>query len=184
MDSPGEILRIDRITRFIVSMPVIGVALLFSFVATATEVSIKSIMDNPAQYHGRTVSMKGVAREVEEKISRKGNRYTTFRVSDASGGAMTVFSWRHLGIKIGEHVLVSGIFRQVKRVGDRTFYNQVDADSVSALDSAGADTRLDWGGGAVVGPGTGKVPLPYPRSDLGNSRGPITRPSPNPGGLW
>lgn len=53
--------------------------LLLALTAQAAEVSIKSILDDPAKYDGHNVTVKGKALSVKPTASRRGNAYTTFQ---------------------------------------------------------------------------------------------------------
>lgn len=107
--------------------------LLSVLIAHAAETTVKAILENPSRYDGQEVTVTGKASEVKATISRRGNPYTTFRLTDASGGAMTVYSRGHPDVKSGDAVHVTGTFQRVKRVGQDTFYNQIDANQISPV---------------------------------------------------
>ncbi len=107
--------------------------LLSGLVAHAADTTVKAILENPSQYDGQEVTVTGKALEVKATISRQGNPYTTCRLTDASGAAMTVYSRGHPDVKAGDAVQVTGTFQRVKRVGRYTFYNQIDADHISPV---------------------------------------------------
>lgn len=107
-------------------------AMLLATVSTnAAEVSIHSIFTNPAQYDGQTVTLRGAAVAVKETVSRRGNDYTTFKLQDPSGEAISIFAWGHPALANSDRVEVVGVFQQVRHVGRYTFYNEVEAQSVS-----------------------------------------------------
>jgi hypothetical protein len=70
---------------------------------------------------------------VKPTISRRGNAYTTFQVSDSSGVAVKVFIWGHGAVSSSDAVRVTGTFHRVKRVGQSTFYNEIEASRVLPL---------------------------------------------------
>src|SRR6478736_4064270 len=113
-------------------VPVIGLILFFTVATHAGEVRIQSIMRNPAQFDGKSVTISGTATAVNETISHSGNAYSTFEVQDADA-AIKVFTWGHPGTKAGDLVQVTGVFQQVKRVRQYTFYNEVEAQSVTPI---------------------------------------------------
>jgi hypothetical protein len=106
--------------------------LLLAGSASAGNVSIRAITGNPAQYDHQSVTVLGVATAVAKPTSRAGNPYTTFRVQDADGSSVKVFTFGHPTIKDGDRVEVTGVFEQVKRVRNYTFYNEIDATNVQA----------------------------------------------------
>jgi len=67
---------------------------------------------------------------VKPTISRRGNAYTTLQVQD-TGPGITVFTYGHLNIVNGDRVEVTGVFSQIKHVGSYTFYNEIEASSVT-----------------------------------------------------
>ncbi len=111
-----------------------GFSLLFvGVLASAAEVSVKALTENPAQFDGQTVTLRGTATALKATTSRTGNDYTTFQVKDSSRAAVRVFSRGHPTMKEGDPVEVVGVFQQVKRVGRSTFYNEVEAQTVRPL---------------------------------------------------
>ena len=112
--------------------PITGLILFFTFASHAAEVPIQSIIRNPAQFDGKSVTIRGTAAAVNETISHSGNAYSTFEVQDADA-AIKVFTWGHPGTKAGDLVQVTGVFQQVKRVRQYTFYNEIEAQNVTPI---------------------------------------------------
>jgi RecJ-like exonuclease len=122
---------INQIRKWV---PVIGLILFFTVATHAGEVRIQSIIRNPAQFDGKSVTISGTATAVNETISHSGNAYSTFEVQDADAAiTIKVFTWGHPGTKAGDLVQVTGVFQQVKRVRQYTFYNEVEAQSVTPI---------------------------------------------------
>jgi hypothetical protein len=113
------------------SIASVALVLLFVFACGAAEVDIGSIVGNPAQFDGKIIAIRGTASAVRETVSRAGNPYATLQVQDKTG-AMKVFTFGHPGIKNGECVEVSGVYKQVNRKGPNTFYNEIEAQSVAS----------------------------------------------------
>jgi len=90
------------------------------------DVTISEILSNPNKYHLKTVLVKGEVLAVKHKISRKGNPYTVFALSDGTS-AIKIFTFGTPEINRGNRVKVKGIFYKVKYVGRYTFYNEIDA---------------------------------------------------------
>jgi hypothetical protein len=99
--------------------------------SSGAEDDIGSIVGNPAQFHGKTVTVRGTASAVRETVSRAGNPYATFQLQDKTGG-IKVFTFGHPGIKIGDCVEVRGTYLQVNRKGPNTFYNEIEAQNVAS----------------------------------------------------
>jgi hypothetical protein len=104
--------------------------LLLTVVGCSTETTVSSISANPAQFDGKSVTVRGTVAELRETISRAGNHYSTFQIRDPTGHATKVFIWGHPSIMNGDPAEVTGVFQQVRRVGRYTFYNEIDAQSV------------------------------------------------------
>jgi hypothetical protein len=57
----------------------------------------------------------------------------TPRLKFKAGAAIKVFTWGHPGTKAGDIVRVTEVFQQVKRVRQYTFYNEIEAQSVTPI---------------------------------------------------
>ncbi len=98
--------------------------------AQAIKTTVGDILSSPDKYDGKTVQVEGKAQSIKSKTSKKGNPYTTFKVSGA-GDTLTVFSFGTLSIEEGNKVRVMGRYQKVKQVGRYTFYNEIDASGGS-----------------------------------------------------
>ena len=95
--------------------------------AQAVKTTVATILANPDQYDGKMVEVAGQSTAIKSKTSRKGNPYTTFKVTD-NGNTLSVFSFGTLPIKDGDSVRVRGRYQKVKHVPPSfTFYNEIDA---------------------------------------------------------
>jgi len=92
----------------------------------AQVVTISEILSNPDKYHLKTVLVKGEVLDVKHKVSKRGNPYTVFAVSDGTS-AIKIFTFGTPEINRGDRVKVKGIFYKVRYVGRYTFYNEIDA---------------------------------------------------------
>ena len=108
-----------------------GLILCLTVSCNAAEPKISDILASPAQFDGKTVTVRGMAAAVKETTSRKGNDYTTFRVQDSGGAPIVIFTFGHLGIRNADCVLVIGVFEKVKNVGPYTFYDEIEAQRVA-----------------------------------------------------
>ena len=98
--------------------------------ASALSASPTEILTNPDRYDGQAVTIRGTVTNLRETVSRRGNPYYTFDLSDGTR-AIKVFSFGKAPCKIGQATTVDGTFEKVKRQGRYTFYNEVEAASVS-----------------------------------------------------
>jgi len=114
------------------AIQVVIMILLASFALAGGKISVADLLQNPERYDGKTVIVEGKIISYQERFSRRGNPYTTFRLED-NGFSVAVFAWGHLGLKDGLRVRVSGVFQRVKRVGRYTFYNEISADKIQLL---------------------------------------------------
>jgi cytochrome c-type biogenesis protein CcmE len=90
------------------------------------------ILQSPDKYDGKMVQVEGKVIAPNFKTSKKGNAYTTFKVTDPQDNTLSVFSFGTLQIEQGETVKVMGRFQKVKQVPPRyTFYNEIDASGGS-----------------------------------------------------
>jgi len=96
----------------------------------ASAATVADIAKDPAAFDQKTVTASGTAQEVNSRTSRRGNPYTSFRLSD-EGEAVKVFTFGTPAIKEGQRVEVRGVFQRVKQVGAYTFHDEIDASSVT-----------------------------------------------------
>ncbi len=111
-------------TGFMMSTPATCIA--------ADEV-ICSIARKPQEFDHKNITLKGVAIDVKETISRRGNDYTTFKLQDPAGCAVKVFSWGHQTLNGCDQVSVDGVFETEHHQGQYTFYNEIQAAKVTCL---------------------------------------------------
>lgn len=112
----------------------VGVALLVLFWCSAiraTEVAVHSIVATPAKFDHQQVSLEGNVVDLKETTSHARNDYTTFKLQDTSGSALTIFIWGHPALANGECVRVDGVFETEHHAGQYTFYNEVEATHVT-----------------------------------------------------
>jgi len=95
--------------------------------------SIGDILARPAAFDGRELLLEGKASAIDPRTSRRGNEYFTFRLSDATGASLKVFSRGKLAIAPGDRVEVRGRFQRERRVGRYTFTNEVEAQHIRKL---------------------------------------------------
>jgi DNA polymerase III alpha subunit len=100
--------------------------LTFYVYANAQVQTVSEILNHPDKYHLKTVLVKGEVLDVKHKVSKRGNPYIVFVLSDGKK-SLNVFTFGTPEINVGDKVKVEGIFYKVKYVGRYTFYNEIDA---------------------------------------------------------
>ena len=111
---------------------ILACVLLFIFCIEASAVAgtcstIKDIYSNAEHCDGQQVVLKGQVSKLKHQKSGKGNKYTTFLVSDNTSRPMKVFTFSHLqDISEGDSVMVSGTFKKVSATKDYEFPMQVN----------------------------------------------------------
>jgi DNA/RNA endonuclease YhcR with UshA esterase domain len=118
--------RFNFLPLFRVFILLLITVLSFYSCTNAQVVTISEILSNPDKYHLKTVLVKGEVLDVKHKVSKKGNPYTVFALSDGTS-AIKIFTFGTPEINRGDKVKVKGIFYKVRYVGRYTFYNEIDA---------------------------------------------------------
>ncbi len=103
-----------------------------SSVCAAGNDTVHAIVENPAGYDHRSITLQGTAEEVKETTSRRGNDYTTFKLHDPNGSeALNVFIWGHPTLGTLNCVQVEGVFEVEHHQGQYTFRNELEATKVT-----------------------------------------------------
>jgi hypothetical protein len=81
-----------------------------------------------ARHDGRSVAVEGKVKRYQARVSKRDNPYATFVLVDGKS-EVNVYLRAHVlpALKDGERVRVTGVYRKVKRVGTRTFKNEIEA---------------------------------------------------------
>ena len=85
---------------------------------------------DPVASDGRVVTVEGTVQGLDARVSHRGNAYFTFDL-DTGTGAVRVFQFGAPECVVGSRALVAGVFHRVKRVGNYTFYDEIDAERVT-----------------------------------------------------
>ena len=101
----GTMMGSRRATRTLALVCVLALASPARWASAAT---VAEIAKNPAAFDGKPVFVTGTAGEISSRTSRRGNRSTTFTLSD-QGEAVKVFTFGTPTIKDGDRVEVSGV---------------------------------------------------------------------------
>ncbi len=102
--------------------------------AQPIKTTIAEILANPDTFDGKMVLVEGKVEAIKEKISRKGNPYTTFRIFQENK-SLAVHGFGKLSLKDGDSVKVVGRYQIMKQSGQFTFYNEIETSegSVEAI---------------------------------------------------
>lgn len=107
---------------------------LFAFLLLAGPVVVKvdDLVAKRDELNEKVVQVTSEVKDFEAKISKKGNKYTVFKLI---GKKQNISIWLggHLkeadAPKNGDTVQVTGIFDKEKKVGTLTFLNEIDAST-------------------------------------------------------
>ncbi|HRF60511.1 MAG TPA: OB-fold nucleic acid binding domain-containing protein [Fimbriimonadaceae bacterium] len=102
---------------------------LFALAAlAAAPITVDALIKNVDKHHDKTVTVVGRVADYSEKTSKRGNPYITFLLRGKSETANVFLQGRlKKSLKNGDQVEVTGTFRKEKKVGERTFKNEIDA---------------------------------------------------------
>jgi len=97
--------------------------------AGALDATPSAILANPDRFDRQAVTIQGTVTNLRETVSRRGNPYYTFDLSDGTR-AIRVFSFGKAACRVGV-ATVEGTFEKVKQVGRLTFHNEITATQVT-----------------------------------------------------
>lgn len=87
--------------------------------------TVEQILKAPDSFHKKLVQVEGKVEDLQRKVSRSGNKYTTFKLGKER--KLTVYTFGHPDIDEDDEVIVIGRFYKEKKVGKHTFKNDIDA---------------------------------------------------------
>jgi hypothetical protein len=115
--------------RWIISvLAAVGVLLRLARIVLAPEPP--ALPFDPIAYDRQRVRLEGAMTSLDSTVSRRGNPYHFF-VLDTGRGSVVVFKFGSPTCGEGRRATVEGVFHHVYQRGDRTFTNEIDADSIS-----------------------------------------------------
>ena len=100
------------------------VAFLAGCAGSPKNVSVMELATSPSKYDGNTVVIKGSVTQVSEEVTRRGNAYFCFQLTDGVY-TVAVYSTGKPSVSNGENVCVTGTFAREKRVTRYTFHDIV-----------------------------------------------------------
>lgn len=95
--------------------------------AKPLSVKVGEVLKSPAKYDGKAISVKGVVADFKAKTSKAGNDYYVFDLVDGKE-SLAVYGQGKLekAPKDGDKVTVTGKYARERKVGGRTFKNEID----------------------------------------------------------
>ena len=89
---------------------------------------VSEVLRDPAKYDGKAVAVKGIVADLKAKTSKAGNDYYTFDLVEGKD-SLAVYGQGKLdkALKGGDKVTVTGRYAKERKVGSRTFKNEIDA---------------------------------------------------------
>lgn len=90
-----------------------------------TNTTVEQILKSPDSFHKKLVQVEGKVEDLQKKVSRAGNKYTTFKLGKTR--KLTVYTFGHPDLDEDDEVIVIGRFYKEKKVGNHTFKNEIDA---------------------------------------------------------
>jgi len=112
---------------------VLTIALCGFSICPAIETTTEKIITDKDSYDGQEVSVTGTISNLKFKTTMGGNDYMTFMLVGESGGRINVFMWGRLKLKSGQKVRVTGLYRKVKKMAHRNYYNEIEASEIQEL---------------------------------------------------
>jgi DNA polymerase III alpha subunit len=108
---------------------ILSVSLLSVVAARAAEVvALDVLLKSPDKHHEKVVVAKGKVEDLENKVSKRGNPYTVFKLVQGKATVnVYVRGKMESAPKNGQMVQVTGIFRKEKKLRDFVVKNEIDA---------------------------------------------------------
>lgn len=107
--------------------------LLLAFLIVAPKpvtAKVADVLKTPAKFDGKAIAVKGKVAKFKAKTSKAGHDYTLFDLVDGKDKLPIYLSEKlKVAVKDGDTVTVTGKFAAERKVGDRTFKNEIDASS-------------------------------------------------------
>jgi hypothetical protein len=105
-----------------------AILLLGASPAIETATPATTIAANPSAYNEQPVEVVGTVTELRVKTSALGNDYVKFKL--CATACLSVFTFGRPPISNGKVVDVRGVYVVMRRLGNYTFYNEIDAISI------------------------------------------------------
>jgi hypothetical protein len=114
------------------SLSLIVLAVAALAVAQPVTVTVADLLAKADAYHDKQVKTTGTVENFQQKTSRAGNDYFTFRISEGPKGQekrVNVYGHGKLEPKPenGVTATVTGLYRKEKKSGDIVFKNEIEA---------------------------------------------------------
>lgn len=108
----------------------LGILLISAAALASGPISVEALVKDAAKLDGKSVIVRGKVSKYNEKVSKKGNPYTTFIISSGKSNANVYLKGRPgVAVKDGLVVEVSGNFLKLKKLRDFSVANEIDASA-------------------------------------------------------
>ena len=104
----------------------------FAFAVAADKATVAELLNDPAKFDGKVLTVTGKAKNFKAKTSKAGNNYFTFQIEE-KGKTINVYGRGELAKapKDGEKVEATGKFAKEKDMKSFTVKNELDVSKVS-----------------------------------------------------
>lgn len=94
----------------------------------APEAKVADVLNHKKDFDGKEICVTGAVEELDARVSRKGNHYFTFKMTE-SGQMLKIFSQGDPSFKDGQKVTACGKYEISRTVGSQTFHDEVSAST-------------------------------------------------------
>lgn len=111
-------------------LAVVAITLIAVGVLADKAIPVDTLLAKVASYDGKTVTVTGKVAEFEAKTSKKGNKYTIFKLNGVKG-TINIYFQTHVvkAPKNGDSVEITGVYKKERKVGSNTYKNELDASA-------------------------------------------------------
>lgn len=124
--------------KFILTAAVLSLSATAAYCAIAPA-KVADVLNHKKDFDGKEICLTGPVEELDARVSRKGNHYFTFKMSEA-GQTIKIFSQGDPSFKDGQQVTACGKYEIARTVGAQTFHDEVAA-STGTITVLGADAK-------------------------------------------
>lgn len=104
--------------------------LVFTTALAAEKATVANILKDPAKFDNKVVTVVGKVARFKARVSKAGNKYFTFELAEGANH-VAVYGKGELKTapKDGDKVEATGAFAKERKVGSKTFKNELDVTS-------------------------------------------------------
>lgn len=108
---------------------VLGCFAVASIALASQAVRLAELAKDNKKFDGKEIKVTGKVEEFRQRTSRSGNPYATFVLADGKA-KVNVYARGEIkpALKNGDQIEIVGKYRATKKVGTRTFTNEIELD--------------------------------------------------------